>query len=237
MATPKKIPAEITKIDRIDDKIIVIYLKPVKRVPNFKEGQFLHFSLEKYIPSQAWSQSRVFSIASPPEIRNEVIRIVVSKQGSYTKRIFDECKIGNEVWLKLPYGDFIVDKESNAVLIAGGTGVTPFLSLLNSHDKSFSSKKLVLYYGVLKEEHLFCYDELKNYEKKNNYFSSHFFVEEGTYKKIRKGRLDILTILSKVKTKETKFYLSGPKLMIDNFRRILIENGILKGRIFSDDWE
>lgn len=237
MATPRKIPAEITKIDKIDNKIIVIYLKPLKRVPNFKEGQFLHFSLGKYIPSQAWPQSRVFSIASPPDNRNEEIKIVVSKQGKYTKRIFDECKIGQEVWLKLPYGVFFVDTENYAVLIAGGTGITPFLSLLNSSDNSPSSKELVLYYGVLKEEHLFCYDEINRYENENDYFSSHIFVEEGMYKKFRKGRLDVLTILSEVKAEKTKFYLSGPKLMIDNFRKILIENGILEGRIFSDDWE
>ncbi|MBD3420529.1 MAG: hypothetical protein GF398_10465, partial [Chitinivibrionales bacterium] len=45
-----------------------------------------------------------------------------------------ELEIGKDVWLKLPYGHFIIDScvkpEQDVILIAGGTGISPFLSFL-----------------------------------------------------------------------------------------------------------
>jgi len=45
-----------------------------------------------------------------------------------------ELEIGREVWIKFPYGDFIIDTfvnpGDNLVLIAGGTGISPFIPFL-----------------------------------------------------------------------------------------------------------
>ena len=43
----------------------------------------------------------------------------------------EQLKVGSEVWLKLPYGDLFTQphNKTNTVFIAGGTGITPFLSL------------------------------------------------------------------------------------------------------------
>jgi len=177
MALPKKVPALIKEIKRIDDKIISIKMNPLKKTPNFKAGQFLHFSLDEYDYTKEWPESRVFSIASAPENRNEEISIIVSKQGRYTQRIFDECEVGKQVWLKFPYGEFTLNLEEKTVLIAGGTGISPFLSIIDSLRFTEKKNDIVLYYGVQKESHLIGLDTITQYSSYNPDFKENIFIE------------------------------------------------------------
>ena len=85
-------------------------------------GQFLHLALDAYDPTGFWPESRAFSIASPPSDE--------ASCGSRTRSTADsrrgwkrELSEGAEVWVKMPYGDFVVTGE-DVVLFAGGTGIT-----------------------------------------------------------------------------------------------------------------
>ena len=60
-----------------------------------------------------------------------------------------ELAEGRDVWLKYPFGDFILDTrklEEKHVLVAGGTGISPFVGLLNNSDVNLA--KVWLYYGA-----------------------------------------------------------------------------------------
>ena len=238
MALPKKIPAIISNLKRIDNKIICVDLKPLKRVPNFRAGQFLHLSLDQYIPTREWPESRIFSIASAPEIRDEKISVIVSIQGVYTKRIFNECDIGKKIWLKFPYGNFSLSSSSDEIVfIAGGTGITPFLSMIESLFHTNDQTKINLYYGVQKKEHLVGEDIIMQYALKNDQFHSHISIEESIEAEYKHGKLDINSILEETDTKNSVYYLSGPKIMIDNFKHSMIKQSINIKRIITDDWE
>ena len=77
-------------------------------MPPFRPGQFLHLTVDDYDPAGFWPESRVFSIASSPRER-ERIRICYSVKGRYTTKMEQALKVGGEVWIKLPYGDFVID--------------------------------------------------------------------------------------------------------------------------------
>ena len=104
-------------------------MAPLEKCPSFKPGQFLHLAIDNYDPGFHWPESRVFSVASSPT-RLETIRITFSVKGKYTKRMFTEVEEGDIVWLKLPYGSFTFTKHKSLIFVAGGTGITPFLSFL-----------------------------------------------------------------------------------------------------------
>ena len=55
----------------------------------------------------------MFSIASPPESR-EALRITVSAVGVFTRRMM-ALAVGDEVWVKLPYGDFVAGVAADRV--------------------------------------------------------------------------------------------------------------------------
>ncbi|MBC8185057.1 hypothetical protein H8E88_28520, partial [candidate division KSB1 bacterium] len=130
MPTPIKLPAKVETIIQHTEDVKSFIMSPLKRCPNFNPGQFLHLAIDKYDPSFHWPESRVFSIANSPT-RREKIRITFSVKGKLTQKMYDEVKIGYVLWLKLPYGRFLISDDSrDIVLIAGGTGITPFVSFL-----------------------------------------------------------------------------------------------------------
>jgi len=73
----------------------------------------------------------VFSIASSPRERQR-LRICYAVKGRYTTRLEARLNVGAEVWVKLPYGEFVIADTSDAVLVAGGTGITAFTAFIEA---------------------------------------------------------------------------------------------------------
>ena len=104
-------------------------LRPERPLPRFRAGQFLHLAIDPYDPTGFWPESRVFSIASAPSDR-ECVRITYAVHGPFTTRMADTVVEGRNVWIKLPYGDFVIDDRDDVALFAGGTGITAFTAFL-----------------------------------------------------------------------------------------------------------
>lgn len=105
MSIPVKIPAKVIFVTKHTSDVCSYVLKPEKICPKFRPGQFLHLAIDTYDPSYPWPESRVFSIANSPT-RKETIKITFAVKGRFTKRMYNELKEGDIIWLKLPYGDF-----------------------------------------------------------------------------------------------------------------------------------
>jgi ferredoxin-NADP reductase len=129
----KKYKTEIVSIQTPITGVYTLELSSEKKF-KFAPGAFLHLALDEYDPSGAWPESRCFSIQTSPEEEN--IKITYAVKGRFTQRMEKELFVGKSVWLKLPFGDLFTQEHSkeNAVFVAGGTGITPFLSLFT--DKS-----------------------------------------------------------------------------------------------------
>ena len=154
MPTPIKVPAKVESVIQHTEDVKSFVMLPLTRCPNFKPGQFLHLAIDQYDPSFQWPESRVFSIASSPEQFAE-ITITFSVKGKFTRRMFDEVQNGDLVWLKFPYGSFLfTDYEADIILIAGGTGITPFVSFLKHSINNKLDTNISLYYGVRSPEYL-----------------------------------------------------------------------------------
>ena len=129
-------------------------------MPNFKPGQFLHLALDPFDPTIGfWPESRVFSIASMPF--DPEITIAYAVKGSFTKRMREELTVGKEVWIRLPYGHFSLTAtpDEEIILVAGGTGITPFIAFILNELKRPSGMLLKLVYGVKKTE-LFLFTDI-----------------------------------------------------------------------------
>lgn len=242
MAIVRKIPARVIEIVKRTGSVCSYILKPMKKCPNFKPGQFLHLAIDEYDPSFHWPESRVFSIANSPT-RREKIRVTFSVKGKFTRRMFNEVKTGDVLWLKLPYGRFLFpDDGTDIVLIAGGTGITPFVSFLEYALDKEKNTEIKLYYGVRSPEYLIFDSLLENCEKKLKNFKYRIFIERNTsqifFSNVTKGWLSIKTIIEETKVNLNNiYYLSGPPQMILSFTEKLIENGILENKIMIDEWE
>jgi len=248
MANPIKIQAHVDQIQNHGDGIYALTLKPQRRVPRFRAGQFLHLAIDDYDPRGGfWPESRVFSISSGP--LNDKIKINYSVKGHFTTRMSEQLKEGSEVWLKLPYGDFVIEKsikeDQDIVLVAGGTGLSPYLSYLEEQVNSPGKRRVHLIYGVRKEEHILSKQLLSQCMENVEGFNIEIFVETDSAGGFlngkvpaRPGMITLDHILSSSETLENPFYfLSGPITMIQTFREGLLDAGISLDKIRIDEWE
>lgn len=241
MPIPVKFPSKVISVKKHTKDVCSYIFKPEKKCPNFKPGQFLHLAMDPYDPSYSWPESRVFSIANS-HTRKETIKITFSVKGRYTKRMYQEINEGDIIWLKLPYGNFTFNKTNKdpTVLIAGGTGITPYISFLEYSVDNKSDKKIVFYYGVQSEELLLFADVFSECENVLLNFKKVIFIEElesDEDSQYRKGILDIGKIHKEVDDNNAHYYLSGPLDMIKQFKRYLMKHSVPGTHIHIDEWE
>ena len=229
MAIVKKYRSKVTCLEHPKSDIFVVTLESLDKGFKFKPGQFLHLALDPFDPSRAWPDSRCFSIQTPPEDRQ--IILTYSVKGKFTTRMATELTEGKEIWLKLAYGDLFqkAHDKKKCVFIAGGTGITPYLSLFTSQVfAEYNNPKL--YLGV-RDPSFHIYQAYLNRSRQiNPSMENHIINEEVD------GVLDIERIFSENGVVST-YFISGPPQMIKNFKTSLLEKQVNEQNIRTDDWE
>lgn len=114
--------------------------RPVRFLP----GQYLELHLP-HSKADTRGVRRVFSISSAPGADELTVAIRVPERSSSFKRALLELPAGTRVQATGVRGDFVLPSSRPTLLVAGGIGVTPFLSQLRDGDTSARS---VLVYGV-----------------------------------------------------------------------------------------
>jgi len=222
----KKYRSQLVSISNSIEGVYSLEFKSLGSKYKYKPGQFLHLALDSdYDGIGQWPESRCFSMQSNSEEAN--IRITYAVKGAFTKQMEQTLKLGDEVWLKLPYGDLFTQPHSkeNTVFIAGGTGITPFLSLFN-HNSFREYKNQRVYLGFRKRAYNIYDAELKEIEPAN---CSVFYEDMN-------GMLDINNIFCENGI-ESSYFISGPPQMIKDFRNFLINKNVQPNNIIMDDWE
>lgn len=241
MAVAQKIHCRVERIADHGEHVYTVDLVPERRVPTFQPGQFLHLALDKYDPSDFWPESRVFSIASSPNQR-ERISITYSVQGRFTARMEKELAEGKFVWIKMPYGDFVINGVSDVVLFAGGTGITAFTAFLDGLAPEFPHK-VYLAYGARNSDLLVYCDLVQRRAAMVSRLKPFYFVERDTdgLAAVRSeivGRLSVAAMWQRVENPlAATYYISGPPPMLKAISHDLSERGVLADAIRMDAWE
>lgn len=229
MAIVKKYPAEILAIDHSIDGVYTLTMQSLGKTFKYHAGQFLHLAIDEYDPSGQWPDSRCFSMQTPPG--QNTLKITYAVKGSFTARMRSELKLGSEVTLKLPYGDLFTrpHNKEHAVFVAGGTGITPFLSLFN--DPAFADYlNPVLYAGFRSQEANLYGKELALARDINPGLQTQIMYDD------KEGLLNIADIMQN-SHQDASYFISGPPKMIHSFREYLIVNNVPGDRVITDDWE
>ena len=225
----KKYLSEVAEIQNPVDRLFVLKLRSKEKPFRFLPGQFLHLALDDYDPSNGWPESRCFSIQgldSP-----DLVTLTFSVKGRFTTRMAAELAEGRSVWVKMPYGSLFQDLpgKSGCVFIAGGTGITPFLALFT--DGSFGEYMNPKLYAGFRNESFDLYEDyLSSARKINPGFECIKYYEE------RDGMLDIERIYRDQETAQV-YFISGPPLMIKEFKDYLKKQKVPDDRIKTDEWE
>lgn len=225
----KKYRSEVVSVENPVADIRTVTLRPLEKTYKYNPGQFLHLALDEYDPAGPWPESRCFSMQSSPD--DETIKITFAAKGKFTARMALELVPGKVIHVKLPYGDLFQAGQDGqkAVFVAGGTGITPFLSLFTS--KAFAAyPEPRLYFGLREPSHHLYAADLEKARAVNPSFGFTLLNEE------KDGRLDIKTIFSE-NGPAAVYFISGPPVMIKSFKACLAADGVPAENIRTDDWE
>jgi len=230
VAVVRRIACDVLSVIDHGEHVYTVEMRPLAPVPRFRPGQFLHLALDRYEPGGFWPESRVFSIASSPAELDR-LSITYAVKGTFTGRMERELAVGGNAWIKLPYGEFVVDPAADAVLFAGGTGITAFTAFLGSLGPERSSRVL-LCYGARTRSLLIYADLAEACARRAADLEARLFAED------RDGRLSVDAAWSAVERLVAPvFYLSGPPEMLTALTEQLRERGVATDRIRTDAWE
>jgi ferredoxin-NADP reductase len=159
------------KVSECED-IYSFYLSPHdgKSLPPFKPGQYLTFQLD--IPGRDKPVIRCYSISDSPN-HPDYYRVTIKKalpppdppgaQPGVASCFFcDQVNEGDILNVKAPAGNFHLDmtKPTPVVLISGGVGITPMLSMANAIAEAAAKREVWFFFGArnrgehIQKEHL-----------------------------------------------------------------------------------
>jgi ferredoxin-NADP reductase len=230
VAVVRRFACTVARVTDHGERVYSVELRPSIEVPRFRPGQFLHLALDSPERDGFWPESRVFSIASSPEERDRLL-ITYAVKGAFTTRMERELTSGTDLWVKLPYGEFFIDPARDAVLFAGGTGMTAYTAFLGSlgptHDR-----RVELFYGARTPD-LFVFGDLATEAARRVPGLTSHLVDEAT-----SGRLSVdLAWPAISELHQPLVYLSGPPAMLDALSVQLLQRGVAPTDVRTDAWE
>jgi NAD(P)H-flavin reductase len=119
------------------------------------------------------------------------------------------------------------------LMVAGGTGVAPMVSMLRQMIRSQQPRAVTLCFGVNETTDLFRVDELRALAKSLPHFDLHIAVARGSSSRVYHSGL-VTDLIGGEGLADTDIYLCGPPAMTDCARTIVVNRGAAASSIFSE---
>ena len=208
---------------------------------SFKPGQAVDLILLDPPTTDGANGRHAFSIVSAP-FEPELV-VATRMRDSVFKNALKGLPIGSSAQLEGPFGSLTLhnDRARPAVFIAGGIGITPFMSILRQATKDQLQQRLVLLYSNRRPEDSAFLVELQQLERENKNFR---LVATMTQMRVSKlpwqGETGLLgeALLKKIGAELVApiYYLAGPPAMVGALRDNLNHAGVNDDDIRSEEF-
>jgi glycine betaine catabolism B len=192
---------------------------------DFKAGQFLTIRVR----IDGKDVARCYSISSAPTTRG-YLEISVKRQGLVSNTLHATLRPGSQVWLRAPAGIFTYPDTDDRplLLLAGGIGVTPLLSMLRHAISTEPMRPVALLYSTRTEESLAFRHDLALIANRHPQVRVVLAVSGGANSPhIYPGRIDDSLIRATVPDfAHAVALICGPQAMIDGMRALLTQMGV-----------
>lgn len=228
----------ISKQELAKNTVEYIFSTPHK--PTFLAGQYLEWTLPHSDPDTR-GMRRYFTISSAPS--EDVIRLGVRlapAKGSSFKRALEALPAGGTVFASQRAGDFVlpVDTSVPMVWIAGGIGITPFISMIRELLHTQDRRAITLFFANARAEDVAYRDVLDRAEQELGVRVVYAFSEEGQQlqdKDVVHGFLtkEALNHYAPMCAQST-VYISGPSGMVTAYKALAQQVGVPHSCIKTD---
>jgi ferredoxin-NADP reductase len=208
---------------------------------DFQAGQSINLELVDPPETDTKGNRRTFSVASAPF--DDEIMIATRMRDTAFKRVLKRMRADTKVRVRGPNGRFTLDPADPrpAVLVAGGIGITPFLSIVRQAEKDALRKKICLVYSNRRPEDAAFLPELISLEGKNpnyRFFGTMTEMEKSAMPwKGERGFLDRAMLERALgDLAAPTYYLAGPPGMVEALKKMVLEAGVPQDRIRTDEF-
>lgn len=210
----------------LKENVVEITMSPRNKKIDFIPGQFIFVS---FIGSNVSSESHPFSISSTASDKN--LTLTIKSLGDYTSQL-KNLKAGTLAKIEGPFGKFFSQNFANKdqIWIAGGIGITPFLSMARSLKNI--QNKIDLYYCVSEEKEAIFLEELLKISNLNSNFRIIPFYSQ------KYGHISvkfIQNISGDLSKKE--IFLCGPLGMMRSLKEQFLNLKISRQNIHSEEFQ
>lgn len=219
----------VESFESYPNDVVVLSLVPAAKKMPYLPGQFAYVRFESIGVKKEFHP---FSIASSPlEAR---IRLAIKASGDFTTQV-KTLKIGEKATLMGPHGKFCERflGRKDAVCIAGGIGITPFLGLINYFKDSNlrEVKNVHLFYSVKNEQDSLFQAELERLSYAEPKLSLNLIHTETD------GRLSVEMIKNTLgELKDKLYFLCGPPKMMEDLKMQLRSMSIPAKNIIYEEF-
>ena len=206
--TPGKMECNVSLIEDVGGNAKLVSFKLPQRV-FFKPGSYISLTLM----IDGGRVSRPFSIVSSSRKNgNDSLEIIVKKieDGFVSDYIFSKLKVDERVIIEVLNGDLSYEplRDGNKILaLAGGSGITPFISLAKTINDNNLPMTLVVIWGNKSDKDVFYYETIKKSESSKVHFIF-VFENKSDYIDSLTGFIDKAIISRYIKDK-TSIFISG----------------------------
>ena len=236
-AAPKRLPCRIERAVPLSHDVMGLFLRlPIAEDFRFQAGQYIDILLPG-------GRRRSFSIASPPhDARPLELHIRRVAGGEFTDRLFHEDMRSSLLTIEGPLGNFAYHPRGPnsppMLLIGGGTGIAPLLSILRHLIEQGIERELHLYWGVRSEQDLYAHATLEQLSRRAASFTYVPVLSEASpdwrgaagwvHETALKGIEDLAAI---------EVYAAGPPAMIAAIQREYDSRGSAKTQLYFDSFD
>lgn len=235
---------EIKEIVTESEEIKSFYLYPVdgKEIASYSAGQYI--SVQVFVEQLGLVQPRQYSLSTA--FNSEYYRISVKRENAISENpegmvsnALHKLNVGDTVNLSAPAGNFYLqDDEAPIVLISGGVGVTPLMSMLETNKKNAQNKTVWIHGCRNNAVHAFK-DSVATIEEESDWLETYVFNEdlaENDSNKMIKGRVDLAKCKEAILLENARYYLCGPAPFIKAHYESLVGFNIDKSNIFYEEF-
>ena len=207
---------------------------PQKNI-SFYSGQFFMVRFE-----DSKTLQRAYSIASSPE-QKSYLDITMNLVAEFTNKLW-KAKIGDYLIFKGPFGKFYFHKEmkNNLVLIGGGLGITPLMSIIRHCTDKKLQNKIDLLYSARTPSDIIYHGEIKRQKVQNPNFNYAITITRPLPEhkwKGKTGRIDIALLKESIEYIEnSSYFLCGPLDFVKSIIAMLESLGVKREQIKADIW-
>ncbi len=195
-------------------KTFILGYKNQKALPYFRAGQYISLKLKidgSFI-------TRAYSISSSPKWALDgkyAITIKENSDGFAAPYILKNFKVGTPVTISSPLGEFYYQKyrdESTIVALAGGSGITPFLSMAYAIRDKIENFNLIILSGSKNEESILFKKELKEITQATDKVKVVHVLSDENKKGYENGFITS-NLIKKYAPEHYSIYICGPGAM------------------------